>query len=142
MCNRLRWSTLALFLALMAVAPSFADTAAPAVPLSIGQTHSVLPDSLRPAVTPAVDTSLTQLQPVQVARVPSYSITTPTVLTAGTQPIGFQGSGSPSNNRHLRWAMYGAAIGLAVGLIDGDNEITNTLIGAGVGLGLSFVIRR
>jgi hypothetical protein len=145
MCTRLRWLALALFLTLIAAAPTLAapDSATPAIQPSLGLTLSVLPDSLRPATTSTVDTSLTRLQPVQVAHVPSYSITTPTFLSAGTQPIGFQGSrANGANNRHVRWAIYGAAIGLAVGLIDGNDEVRDTLLGAGIGLGLSFVIAR
>ena len=142
MCTRFRWSAAALFLTLIATAPTLAagEPVTLAVQSTPGQTPSVLPAALRPATTPAVDTSLTRLQPVQVAQVPSYSITTPTLLSAGMQPIGFQGSGA-NNKRHVTWALYGAAIGLGIGLLDGDNEISNTLIGAGVGFGLSFALR-
>jgi hypothetical protein len=144
MCTRFRWPALALFLTLIATAPTLAarEPVTLAVQPTLGQTLSVLPDALRPAMTPAVDTSLTRLQPVQVAQVPSYSITTPTLLSAATQPIGFQGSRAyGANNRHIRWAIYGAVIGLAVGLIDGHDEVSKTLIGAGVGFGLSFVLQ-
>jgi len=127
----------------MATAPTLAagESVSLAVQPTLGQAPSVLPDTLRPVTTTAVDTSLTRLEPVQVAQVPSYSITTPTLLSAATQPIGFQGSRNGANSRHTTWALYGAAIGLAVGLIDGNNEIGSTLLGAGVGFGLSFVLK-
>jgi hypothetical protein len=129
---------------LVAIAPTLAANEPPAlsgpIQLSLGETRTVLPDSLRPAVTTAANSPVTQLEPVQVARVPSYSVTTPTVLAAGAQPIGSQG-GSGAQNRHVRWALTGAAIGLAVGLIDGDDVIERTLIGGGIGFGLSFVLR-
>jgi hypothetical protein len=142
MCNTLRWSVLSLFVTLMA-APLASAAGTPAAPGESPETTVRSPRGLitaDPAPAQAVaERSLTTLQPVQLARVPSYSVTTPTLLATGAQPIQFQGRGM--QNRHVRWALTGAAIGLIVGLLDED-PVENALLGAGIGFGLSFVIGR
>ena len=148
MCSRFRWLALLLFAGLITVSPSWAANDANSVGSQVTLLSSTSPTALSTAIQPAtaavLDPSLTQLRPVQMARVPSYTVTSPTLLATGADQIGFQRTGARSgtSNRHVRWALYGAVIGLAVGLIDGDNEVSNTLIGAGIGFGLSFVMRR
>ena len=148
MCSRFRWLALLLFAGLIAVPPAWAANDGNSTGSQVTVLSSTSPTALTAAAQPAtaavLDASLTQLRPVQMARVPSYTVTSPTLLAPGADQIGFQRTSarSDTSNRHVRWALYGAVIGLAVGLIDGDHEVSNTLIGAGIGFGLSFVLRR
>ncbi len=78
---------------------------------------------------------------MQLASVPAYTGFDTTLLATQTQPLLQLERQQGGMNRHVQWAIYGAAIGLIVGLIDED-PIEKGLIGGVVGFGLSFVIAR
>jgi len=130
MRSSFRWFAFCVFLTLLAVAPALAAGTSSAV---VAPTAQLAPATL--------DASL-QLQPVHIASVPSYTASTEALLSAGTQPLGLQTIRGIDNSRHVRWTIIGALAGLAVGVINGDNKLNDTLIGAGIGLGLSFIVAR
>jgi hypothetical protein len=100
-----------------------------------------------PVLTPTVQASMAtldaslQLQPMHSAGVTTYTATTDALLGLGTQPLGAQRAAYDSS-RHLRWTIIGAIAGLAVGVINHEDRLADTLLGGGIGLGLSFVVGR
>jgi hypothetical protein len=143
MSSSLRSFALSILLSLAIVPAALAANGRESRPrdlqLTVGASKAVAAPVL--SSEQSVLTMPVQLEPVRLTRVPTYAASTAALLAAESQPIGFQNRVDTSN-RHVRWAIYGAAIGLAVGLIDGHDELSDTLIGAGIGLGLSFVVRR
>ena len=93
-----------------------------------------------PAAT--ADPTALELRPVQMASVPFNTLSTATLLPAKSQAVGFQMSSRHfGGNRHLTYAIAGAAIGAIAGAI-GSDPAGKALIGAAVGFGLSYAVSR
>jgi len=135
----LRWAAISLFAVLVAVSPALAATD---TPQSFNDLKLTLPaPTVQPGSSGAVNPTELQLPPMQLASVPAYTGFDTTLLATQTQPLLQLERQQGGMNRHVQWAIYGAAIGLIVGLIDED-PIEKGLIGGVVGFGLSFVIAR
>jgi hypothetical protein len=147
MCSSLRWLAVSVFVTLMAVSPVLADVSTgpnPDLQLTVATPGPAPLTALQPASTAAADATALQLRPVQIARTPFNTLSTTTLLPAGTQAVGFRMSGQRADagmGRRIHWAIAGAAIGAIVGAID-DDPLGKAAIGAVVGFGLSYVVRR
>lgn len=132
MSSWLRWLALCVFVTLFTMVPAFAATE-PAAPAGQLELAAPAPQS--------AETPIGQLQPVRLVKAPSYTLTTPTLLAAGSQPFGqVTRQAGTRGQRAIQWALIGAAIGLAWGLID-DDPVEKALIGGVVGFGLSYIVR-
>jgi hypothetical protein len=78
-------------------------------------------------------------KPVLTARVPFTTVWNSTLLSANSQAMGLQVSRGANN--HVRWTIVGAAVGAIVGAI-ADDPLRDAAIGAAVGFGGSYVMRR
>jgi hypothetical protein len=143
----LRWSAFSLFTALIAVSPVLAANDGAT---SRGEFQLTLPSSAAlsapaslPTPTGVANPSELQLRPMRLASVPAYTGFDTTLLATQSQPL-LQLSDQRAQgvmSRPVQWAIYGAAIGLVVGLIDED-PFERALIGGAIGFGLGYVIRR
>src|SRR5438067_708809 len=147
MCSSLRWLTVSVLATLVIVSPVLADVSTgpnPDLQLTVTAPGAAPLTALQPASTASADATALQLRPVQIARAPFNTLSTTTLLPAGTQSVGFQMSGQRADagmSRRVHWAIAGAAIGAIVGAIDTD-PLGKAAIGAVVGFGLSYVVRR
>jgi hypothetical protein len=135
------WFAGAVLAALLSVSPALAagDTRAADVDWTAVRPSPTVAAALQ-APASGMETPSLELRPVQIAYSPTYGLSSSTLLSAGNQAVGFQAKRANAN-RHVQWAIYGAAIGLVIGLID-DDPVQNALIGGAIGFGLSYVISR
>jgi hypothetical protein len=133
------WPAVLLLAALAFASPALAanDTTNPSGDFQLTLRTTVVP----PAPSAGSNPTELQLRPMQLATVPPYTGFDTTLLATQTQPLLQLERQQGGMNRHVQWAIYGAAIGLIVGLID-DDPIEKGLIGGVVGFGLSYVIAR
>src|SRR4051812_15419634 len=120
-----RWYILPVLAVLVVASPVLAanDRAAPAPDRSAKVSASAAP-------APA---------PVLTARAPFSTVWNSALLSANSQAMGLQTS--RATNNHVRWTIVGAAVGAIVGAV-ADDPLRDALIGAAVGFGGSYVMRR
>jgi hypothetical protein len=142
MVRGVRWLLAAAAVTLLSVSTALAaPTTSGEVDWTVTMPAPAGVTALQPATVEA-GTATLQLRPVQIARVPGYGLTNSTLFSTGSQAVGFQtGRSNAWGNRHVQWAVYGAAIGAIIGLIDED-PFQNALIGGAIGFGLSFIVGR
>jgi len=145
MCRWIRWFTLSVFAALMAVPPVLAaNEQAPAArdaQLTLTTPAAAPLPALQPVTTAAAEKPALQLRPVLATRAPFESDWNTTLVSVSSQSLGLQASRARGTNDHVRWAIAGAAIGAIIGAVD-DDPLGKALIGGAVGFGLSYVVRR
>lgn len=137
------WFVGAALAALFSVSPVLAapGTSAADVEWTAVQPSPAVATALQ-APTSGTERPSLELRPVQMVYAPTYGLSNSTLLSAGNQTVGFQARRADGwGNRHVQWAVYGAAIGLVIGLLD-DDPVQNALIGGAIGFGLSYVVRR
>lgn len=146
MSHCLRWSALLAVVVLMSVSSALAanELAPPAgnFQLTLRTSGTVRATALQSTTAATVGRPILQLRPMTLNRAPIDARTT--LLAAAPDTLSLQTPERRANNvanRHVQWAIYGAAIGAIVGAIDSD-PLEKAAIGAVVGFGLSYVVRR
>jgi len=120
-----RWYILSVFAALTLASP---------VPAANDRTANA-PNRAAKVSGPAASAP----KPVLMAQAPFNTVWNSTVLSTNSKAMGLQASRGANN--HMRWTIAGAAIGAIVGAI-ADDPLRDAAIGAAVGLGGSYVMRR
>jgi hypothetical protein len=120
-----RWYILSVFAALTLASPV----------LAASDRSTGAPDRAAKVSGPAAPAP----KPVLTAKAPFSTVWNSTVLSTNSKAMGLQASRGANN--HMRWTIAGAAIGAIVGAI-ADDPLRDAAIGAAVGLGGSYVMRR